>query len=262
VGEASYPTRPGYSPCLRRLLFSSQKGGVGKTASAVNTACALGQSGARVLLVDTDPNSGMAACFGLTVPARHPGLYGVESQRLSSLVIEKIAPNVDALPYARDRRPIDMNVLFCAVAEVGSQAESYYDFVILDTRPSVSNMTRQLCQVVDEVIVIFQCQHLAFRTLSGILTELKAAQADGAQARVLGLLLTMVDLADSGQVQLEGQIRKSLGPALLPTSIPLDASVGEGLLDNQPVVLFRPHAPAAWAYRKLATHLLAMNPIR
>lgn len=240
---------------LRRLMFASQKGGVGKTASAVNVALALGESSYKVLIVDTDPNGAVAACFGTTLPPGHPGVYGMSQWGIDDLVIPELAPNVDLLPYAEDRRAVDLNSLHTSMDILSEQAQSIYDFMIVDTRPSVADMTRRLCQVVDEVVVVFQCHPLAYRTLGGILGQLRDARADGASARLLGLLLTMVDRRDPLAVQLEAHIRRSLGQALFPVSIPHDPLVAEGLMVDRPIVQYLPDSPVARAYREL-THVL------
>src|SRR5947209_14111172 len=85
---------------VRRIMFASQKGGVGKTASAVNVAASLGLAGYRTLLVDTDPIGSVAACFGATIAPGHPGLFGLEQWALEDLVIPEIAQNLALLPYA------------------------------------------------------------------------------------------------------------------------------------------------------------------
>lgn len=244
----------------RRIMFASQKGGVGKTASAVNVAASLGESGSRVLLVDTDPIGSVAACFGVTLAPGHPGLFGIEKWDLEDLVIPEIGQNLDLLPYAEDRRPVDLNALHRSLGIVGERLTGQYEYVIVDTRPSVADMTRRLCQVVDEVVVIFQCHPLAYRTLGGILGQLRDARSDGANARLLGLLLTMVDAEDPLQVQLEQHIRRSLGQALFPISIPKDITVEEGLMADRPVVQFRADAPAAAAYRNLTQFLMTAVP--
>jgi chromosome partitioning protein len=245
----------------RRIMFCSQKGGVGKTASAVNVAAALGQMGAHVLMVDTDPIGSVPACFGTTIADGHPGLFGVDQWELSDLVIPEAAPCLDLLPYAQDGRPIDLAELHRCLEILGERLEHYsYDYVIVDTRPSVADITRRLCQVVDEVIVVFQCHPLAYRTLGGILGQLRDARADGAPATLLGMLLTMVDPADPLQAQLEQHIRGNLGAALFPLSIPKDHAVPEGLMMDRPVVLWRPDSPAAAAYQQIANYVALMRP--
>jgi len=244
----------------RRIMFASQKGGVGKTASAVNVAAGFGQADRRVLMVDTDPIGSVAACFGMNLASGHPGLFGVSDCELSDLILPEVAPNVDLLPYAEDRRPIDLDLLHDSLTVLSSRVESDYDIIVIDTRPSVADMTRRLCQVVDEVVVVFQCHPLAYRTLGGILGQLRDARADGAEARLLGLLLTMVDADDPHQQQLEAHIRKSLGAALLPISIPHDAAVGEGLMADRPSVLYRPNSASAQAYHELSRLLLDQRP--
>ncbi len=241
---------------LRRLMFASQKGGVGKTASAVNVATCLGQAGQRTLVLDTDPIGSVGACFGALIAPGHPGLYGIGRWELPDLVLPDVAPGVDLLPYAEDRRPIDLNALHHSLERLREPATEQYDFVIVDTRPSVADMTRRLCQVVDEVIVVFQCHPLAYRTLGGILGQLRDARTDGAGARLLGLLLTMVDGRDPRAAQLEGHIRRSLGQALFPISIPLDPMVSEGLMSDRPIVLYLPESPVSQAYQELTQTLL------
>jgi chromosome partitioning protein len=248
-------------PAPRRLMFASQKGGVGKTASAVNVAACLAQFGYRVLLVDTDPIGSVAACFGVNLAPGHPGLFGLEKWDLADLTLPDVAPNLDLLPYAEDGRSIDLNAVHRSLALLGERAAGIYDYVVVDTRPSVADMTRRLCQVVDEVIVVFQCHPLAYRTLGGILGQLKDARSDGANARLAGLLLTMVDQSDPMQIQLEEHIRRSLGQAMFATAIPHDATVGEGLMSNRPAVLYQPDSPSANAYRELTEHLVRVGSL-
>jgi len=244
----------------RRIMFCSQKGGVGKTASAVNVAAGLGQLGRPVLLVDTDPIGSVAASFGAVVAPGHPGVYGIEQWDLTDLILPEVSPGVDLLPYAQDSRSIDLNALHRALSRVTTHVAGRYEFLVLDTRPSVADMTRRLAQVVDEVVVVFQCHPLAYRTLGGILGQLRDARSDGAPARLLGLLLTMVDRSDPMQVQLEGHIRKSLGQALMPISVPHDPQVGLGVMADRPVLLNDPSSPAAQAYLALTEHILTRVP--
>jgi chromosome partitioning protein len=244
----------------RKIMFASQKGGVGKTASAVNVGAALGEAGQRVLLVDTDPIGSVAASFGVTLAPGHPGLFGLDQWELGDLTIPEIGPNLDLLPYAEDRRPVDLNALHRSLANLSRKCGSTYDYIVVDTRPSVADMTRRLCQVVDEVVVVFQCHPLAYRTLGGILGQLRDARSDGAAARLVGLLLTMVDQTDEMQAQLEGHIRKSLGASLFPVSIPMDPQLDNALMNDRPIVLHSPDSPSAKAYRELALSLVAAGP--
>src|SRR5712691_12371677 len=86
---------------VQRIMFASQKGGVAKTASAVNVAVALGQMGMRTLLVDTDPIGSVAACFGSDVPTGHPGIYGVDNWEVADLAIPGATENLDMMLYAQ-----------------------------------------------------------------------------------------------------------------------------------------------------------------
>src|SRR5204862_1979394 len=139
-----------------------------------------------------------------------------------------VTENLDVLPYSQDGRAVDLPVLEQCLAQLGARVRGQYDYLVVDTRPSVADMARRLCQIVDQVVVVFQCQPLAYRTLGGILGQLRQARAEGAPARLAGLLLTMVEHEDALQMELEQHIRENLGAAMLPISIPLDTAVGEG----------------------------------
>src|ERR1700687_1572861 len=96
---------------VQRIMFASQKGGVAKTASAVNVAVALGLMGLRTLLVDTDPIGSVAACFGTTVPPGHPGIYGVDNWEVADLAIPGVTENMDIMPYSQAGRTVDLPVV-------------------------------------------------------------------------------------------------------------------------------------------------------
>jgi chromosome partitioning protein len=269
MSQVRAKTPPPWSPAaaassargpVERVMFASQKGGVAKTASAVNVAVALGQQGLHTLLVDTDPIGSVAACFGTPVPAGHPGIYGVDNWEVADLVIPELTPSLDVMPYAQDGRAVDLPVLEQCLAQLTARAQGQYDYLVVDTRPSVADMARRLCQVVDQVVVVFQCQPLAYRTLGGILGQLRQARADGAPARLTGLLLTMVDTSDPMQCELERHIRANLGQAMLPVSIPMDREVGEGLLADRPIVVYNPMSPVARAYTQIA-ELVVRNAV-
>jgi chromosome partitioning protein len=245
----------------RRIMFTSHKGGVGKTASAVNVAACIANDDRRVLLVDTDPIGSVGACFGLTPIPGHPGAFGLPQWPLEELIVPEIAPGLDLLPYAEDGRPINLNALHRALSTLGDEAAGKYDLVLIDTRPAVPDLTRRLCQVVDEVVVVFRCHPLAYRTLGAILSQLRDARSDGAESRLLGLLLTMVDATDPRQVELQAQVQRSMARMLLPISIPLDNLLNEGLMQDRPLVSYAPESPAAVAYRKLSEHLLQQQPV-
>jgi len=179
---------------------------------------------------------------------------------VADLAIPGVTENLDIMPYSQDVRAVDLPVLEQCLSQLCARVHGHYDYLVIDTRPSVADMARRLCQIVDQVVVVFQCQPLAYRTLGGILGQLRQARADGAPARLAGLLLTMVDNADPLQVELERHIRANLGQAMLPLSIPLDRQVGEGLLVDRPIVVYNPNSPVARADRQVA-ELLVRNAV-
>src|SRR5438477_243589 len=121
---------------VQRIMFASQKGGVAKTASAVNVAVALGQKGLRTLLVDTDPIGSVAACFGTTVPPGHPGIYGVDNWDVADLAIPGITENLDMMPISI---PLDR--------EVGEGLLVDRPIVIYNPNSPVSRAYRQIAEL-------------------------------------------------------------------------------------------------------------------
>jgi chromosome partitioning protein len=223
---------------MRTLLISSQKGGVGKTTTAINLAALAGRSGSRVLLVDCDPSGGVASSLSTDLDDSTSLLPGVEILQLDQ----------DASP--------DLSTLQALLARVeAARASGQFDLAILDSPPFLGEWLGRLLGLSDEVVLVMRSDPMGFRTLPAFLEALQEAGLNGSRVKLRGILLTLPP-----HDRWEAEVREALGPYLLPATIPHDPAVTEALLDGRPVVLTHPESLSTASYRKLAESLELVEP--
>lgn len=252
----------------RTIAVVSQKGGVGKTTTAVNLAAAFGRRGVRTTLVDVDPQG--AVRFGIGLPLGTPAdgiadllagrrtleqvLLPTALPRLRVLLVGSIAEQGHQGDY--QRRLADGDTLARLIADVGVGSE----VVIVDTPPGLGPLVRAVLAASDEVLIPVQCEPLALQTTPQLLRGLQEVLATHEHLALLGLLLTMHDEANPVSDRVCRYIRETV-PAdmLLDITIPRTLGAVDAFAAGQPVVLRAPGDPAATAYLELAT-LLAGAP--
>jgi chromosome partitioning protein len=223
---------------MRTLLISSQKGGVGKTTTAINLAALAGESGSRVLLVDCDPSAGVASSLSTDL-----------------VNAAGVMPGVDLISLDENASP-EVATLQALLSRVQSARYSGdYDLAILDSPPFLGEWLGLLLGLSDEVVLVMRSDPMGFRTLPAFLEALQTAVASGSRVKMQGILLTLPP-----HDRWEAEVREALGPYLLPATIPHDPAVTQALLDGQPVVLTHPESLSSESYRTLARTLDLLKP--
>jgi chromosome partitioning protein len=265
-------TPPGVTrPAATRVLaIANQKGGVGKTTTAVNLAAALGLYGMRVLCIDLDPQGNASTALGIEPPARTPGMYEVilgEATLDSILTPCPRVPGLMVAPAAVDLAGAEVEL----VNEEGREfrlrraleaSEREFDYILIDCPPALGLLTINGLTAAREVMIPIQCEYYALEGLGQLLTNVElVAEHLNPGLRVSTIVLTMYDsrlrLAD----QVVDEVRAHFKDAVLPTPIPRSVRVAEAPSYGSTVVTYDPVSRGAQAYLAAAREMGAQPPV-
>lgn len=249
---------------MRILSIANQKGGVGKTTTAMNLAYVLAERQQRVLLVDMDPQGGLTHYMGLDP-------YHLARSAYSLLVFEDIT-------IGQIMKPVNPHLAFVpasselAVATISKSQAHYpldrlrhklresripFDFIIVDTPPSLDLLTEVSLIAADEVIIPVQCHYLALQGVRAVKEALVKIQAgSNPTLKINGILPTMYDASSAHAQTILNEMQSLLDQELFNTVIPYDVHVTDAPYHGKPLVLDAPESPAARAYRLLVDEVL------
>ena len=247
--------------------IANQKGGVGKTTTAVNVAACIAAAGYETLLVDVDPQGN--ATVGLGVPRDsdpdHPALYEVLSgeaaacdavrrtsiERLSLL---RSTPDLAGATMELPRMPGSERRLRAALSPLVAK----YAFILLDCPPSLGPLTVNALVAADRVIVPVQTEYFALEGLAGLLDTLSLIQRElNPRLTVAGMLLTMHDARTKLAQDVEREVRQHFPALVFDTVIPRNVRLGEAPSFGRPVIHHDPHCAGSEAYFELAKEVAA-----
>ena len=242
----------------RTLCVVNQKGGVGKTTTAINLAVALAKSGAQTLLVDLDPQCNATTGLNRQPTAEHPLVSGLP---LRHGAVPTGTPRLELLPGSRSFRDAD------ALARVeGSQAAQLrhhlssgltsYDFVLLDCPPSLGPLTRTALASSTEVLMPIQCEYFAMEGLAQMIEVIREVIEEQHSLQFGGIVLTMYDHTLELTREVEQEVREFFGEVVYNTVIPRDVAVAESPSHGLSVLDYAPRARGARAYVELCMEVL------
>ncbi len=246
------------------VALANQKGGVGKTTTAINLGAALAMDGHRTILIDLDPQGNASTGLGINVEQRHKTVYdllaGTES--VTDCSIDTDIPNLSIVPATSDLSSADVDLSQVKdrtrlLKRKLDQAASD-SIVLIDCPPALGLLTVNAMVAADAVLVPLQAEFYALEGLSQLLSTVKHVRQGGnPNLRVNGVLLTMSDYRNNLSQQVEADARATLGDLVFTTVIPRNVRVSEAPSFAQPVLLYDPSSKGSAAYRQFAAEFAA-----
>ena len=246
----------------RIFAIANQKGGVGKTTSAVNLAASFAVSERRTLLIDLDPQANATSAFGVSVPDRHiyDALIGERVMKdvtiptdLAFLQLVPSGPDLVGAEIELVSMPQRERRLELALADVREK----YEIIVIDCPPSLGLLTLNALTAADAVIVPLQCEYYALEGLARLLETIDLVRASLNPELVLeGIVGTMVDVRNSLGKQVLAEVRAHFGERVFQTVIPRNVRLSEAPSHGKPILLYDVRSRGAIAYLRLAEELL------
>ncbi|HUF79315.1 MAG TPA: ParA family protein [Thermoanaerobaculia bacterium] len=240
------------------LAITNQKGGVGKTTTAINLGAALGALERKVLLVDCDPQGN--ATRGVGLQARPPHLYQVLSGEapVAEAIRASGFPNLDLLPADRDLVGVEVEFVGAegwqrrlkdALADVPGD----YDLVLLDCPPSLGHLTVSALTAADGVLVPIQCEYFALEGVSELMATIRRVKATlNPELEIAGILLTMYDDRTNLSRDVAAEIRRHFGRQVFEAVVPRNVRLAEAPSHGLPILEYDIKCRGAEAYLDLA----------
>ncbi len=250
----------------RIVAIANQKGGVGKSTTAVSLGAALAELGFRILVVDLDPQGNASTGMGIRHEARGVTVYDVvlSEAPVESAIVPTSVKHLDAVPSTIDLAGAEIELvsqfsretrLKKALVPVG---EGRYDFIFLDCPPSLGLLTINALTAAEELIVPIQCEYYALEGLGQLLRNVNLVQQNiNPELRLTGIVMTMFDPRTKLSEQVVEEVRRFFGEVVYDVVIPRTVRLSEAPGFGQPITVYDPRSKGAESYRQLAREVAA-----
>ena len=252
----------------RVLAITNQKGGVGKTTTAINLGSAIAESGLRCLIIDLDPQGNASTGLGSPAADRAGTSYDAlaGSASLADATLDTPVANLRLVPASVDLSGLDAELVEDRHRArrlrtlLTDEIRGAYDYVLIDCPPSLNLLTVNAMAAADAVIVPLQCEFFALEGLSQLIATVRRVQtALNPALRIHGIVLTMYDQRNRLSSQVADDVRENLGAFVYDTVIPRNVRLSEAPSHALPALLYDPGCAGSRAYRALAAELLGRD---
>ncbi|MBI5676584.1 MAG: ParA family protein [Nitrospirae bacterium] len=248
----------------RIIAIANQKGGVGKTTTAINTAASLAAAMKRVLLIDTDPQGNSTSGLGIDREALNGSLYDlyIARMRVDDIIqqtmfdhLKLISSNIDLIGAELELASKDgrETMLKEALASIKDQ----YDYIFIDCPPSLSLLTLNALVAADSLLIPMQCEYYALEGIGSLLRTLDLIRGSfNPSLEIEGILLTMFDGRNTLANQVSDELKKHFGDKVYKTIIPRNVTLAEAPSHGKPAILYDIRSRGAMSYIELAKEII------
>lgn len=248
----------------RVIAITNQKGGVGKTTTAVNLSACLAEVGNKVLLIDIDPQGNTTSGTGLNRSKIQYCIYDalINGMPLKKIIQNSIYDNLNIIPATIQLAGAEIELVPTMSREVKlkrviSEIKKDYSYIIIDCPPSLGLLTINALTASDSVLVPIQCEYYALEGLSQLVNTIKLVQKHlNQELKIEGALLTMYDGRTNLSSQVVEEVKKYFGPLVYKTIIPRNVRLSEAPSHGQPIIYYDNRSRGAEVYKELAREVI------
>lgn len=248
------------------ISIANQKGGVGKTTTAVNLSTCIAQKGKKVLLIDIDPQGN--ATSGLGVEGHiEKSIYDViiNEENIADTIKKTVVKKLDVCPANIDLAGAEVELVSMVSRETRlkdaiDKVKESYDYIFIDCPPSLGLITLNAFTASDSILVPIQCEYYALEGLGQLINTIKLVQKHlNKELEIEGVVLTMFDSRTNLSTQVANEVEKYFGNKVFQTVIPRNIRLSEAPSHGLPITLYDKDSKGAETYKKLAKELLILN---
>lgn len=254
----------------KTIAIVNQKGGVGKTTTAINLAASLALGGKDILVVDTDPQGNLTSGLGVVRDDLGMSLYDIYTGRLSAeeAIVQTAIPSLHILPSNIDLLGVEVELVSKdgrerILLEAISHVKDKYKYIFIDCPPSLGILTLNALVAADSVIVPMQCEYYSLEGLGLLSKTLKIIRSSyNPTLDIEGILLTMFDARNTLSHQVAEEVKKFFNEKVYISVIPRNVTLGEAPSHGKPAILYDARSRGAQSYLALAKEILNENGVR
>ncbi len=250
----------------RVIAVTNQKGGVGKSTTAINLAACLGEMGRRVLLLDIDPQGNATSGVGIDKRDIDVSMYDVLIREVDAAraVVESGFPNLDVLPANLELAGAEIELVGAFSREgrlkrAMAPIREEYDYLLVDCPPSLGLLTVNALTAADSVIIPLQCEYYALEGLAQLMRTIDMVRINLNSSLVVdGVLLTMHDPRTNLSQQIIDEVREYFPGRVFETIVPRNVRLSEAPSHGKPITVYDPSSKGALAYKQLAEEVVRL----
>ncbi|MBQ7371765.1 MAG: ParA family protein [Lachnospiraceae bacterium] len=248
----------------RIIAVANQKGGVGKSTTAINLTACLAEKGKKVLIIDIDPQGNTTSGFGVDKNDVENTLYELllNEAEIENTIIKDIIENVDIIPSnvnlsGAEIELVDMDGKEYILKNLIDKVKDQYDFIIMDCPPSLNMLTINALTSATSVLVPIQCEYYALEGLSQLIRTIDLVRDRlNDKLEIEGVVFTMYDARTNLSLQVVENVKENLNQNIYKTIIPRNVRLAEAPSYGQPITIYDPKSTGAESYRLLAEEVI------